>query len=781
VPVTPGATGADFEILLQFSLDQAANERVQKRVTTIEDELKKIQGEALKAGKAMNTMATTTTQKTEASNRSIVKLGGELAKLGGRAKQSSTQINQVVDSNISKYKQLEEAAKRARTQAALVSGAAARGAAASGGLLLAGGAVVGGILAEANRFAKEEELAGRATRATREWTQATNELAQARGRVDTVLLRESLPLLKQAARIAGQAASFIERNPELVRAALNAGKLAIALGAVGTLVFKGIKLVADIKYLTAVGTELIAAKLHNQAADKQLIAASKGLITNRADDLRRSLGVNGGGGKMGLLGLLGPLGAILGGGAAYSAIGQKASQFGANLFGTTPQKFWQEMLTYEKQALAVWAYDFGKLFGQETAEKWFRSLRGAAQAATGLRGGASAEAPAGLMSDQNRQIAASFGKWKEDDARLISEATQNRQKIIADAEKEIADATRKYSDQRVSINRQFNKERASIVTSYADDLKKAEVDYAKSRADIIKDAGLEIQRIEEDRQEAFRKTTLEHNDRMEDFAAARNALGLVKEERRFNQERSESERGVTREIAQRRQDIARRLTELAEQYTAERAQRQQQFEQALKVNGERRQEEMKQASEAYQAELKQARESRAQQLRELQETLNAERIRRREVFIAEIRDLDASLLGERGLKQKYYTLMLQDAEKWLAAYRGKLGGTTGSLTNVTGVGVGTKDTGGYAERGLYRMAWNGQREFVLGGSSTRAAEKIIGGNLSQENLLRALSGMGASKQANYYDQRRMQVPLSKDQREMYKRGAMEALQEVLGE
>ncbi len=767
--VTPGSVGADFDVLLAFSLDEEANKRVQARTTTIEQELKRIQDQASKAGKAINTAMQGVDKKADAAQKSVTKIGVQLAQLGARAKQSSTQVNQAVDSNIRKYKELEESAKRAASQAKLVSNAAARAGSIFGQGLIAGGAIAGGILAEANRYAREEEAAGRATQATREWTKATEELARARGRVDNVLLRESLPLLQEAARVANQAAGFIEKHPDIVRAALNVGVVVAGLSAVGLAVSKGVKLVADVRYLTAVATELLAAKLHNQAADKQLAAAT---VTNRADDLRRGLGQAPSRGAE----LVGTISKAL----IIAEVAHQATNFVLEKIGQPKLEAMFEAETSFIRRLPE--VIVGKIKLNDLAAEIVK----ATQATAGVRnaGGASANVNLRTNTANDQAIVNSFTKWKEDDARLISEAADKRKQIIADAEKAIADATARYGAQRVQINRQFDSSRASLVSNYAKDLTQTEANYEKSRADIIKGAGEEIQRIEADHQEAIRKMTLDHNQRVEDFTAARDALGLVKEERRFALEKAESERDINREIAQRRQDIARRLTDLAEQYTAERAQKQQQFQEALKENEARRQEELKQAADAYQAERQQARDSKAQQLRDLQEGLNAERLRRREVFIAEIRDLDASLLGERNKKQQYYNLMLQDAEKWLAAYRAKLAGgtSTNPFAGVSGTGGAVKvhDYSGYAYPGMYQMAANGQRQFVLGGGATRAAEQIIGSQLNQDNLMRALTASRSIRQATYNDQRKLYQTPSKDMLALMAQAADKAIEKMVG-
>jgi hypothetical protein len=70
--------------------------------------------------------------------------------------------------------------------------------------------------------------------------------------------------------------------------------------------------------------------------------------------------------------------------------------------------------------------------------------------------------------------------------------------------------------------------------------------------------------------------------------------------------------------------------------------------------------------------------------------------------------------------------------------------------------LGIKDSGGYVDKGIYRMAWDSRREFVMSGSTTKAAERALGGSLSQDNLLAAIAmANGQNKSVEYYDNRRM--------------------------
>jgi hypothetical protein len=76
-----------------------------------------------------------------------------------------------------------------------------------------------------------------------------------------------------SADVAEKAAAFTEAHPEIVQAALNVGLLTAGFGALATAVSKGIKLVADVKYLATLPVQIEAARMQDRAADKQLQAA----------------------------------------------------------------------------------------------------------------------------------------------------------------------------------------------------------------------------------------------------------------------------------------------------------------------------------------------------------------------------------------------------------------------------------------------------------------------------------------------------------------------------
>lgn len=89
---------------------------------------------------------------------------------------------------------------------------------------------------------------------------------------------------------------------------------------------------------------------------------------------------------------------------------------------------------------------------------------------------------------------------------------------------------------------------------------------------------------------------------------------------------------------------------------------------------------------------------------------------------------------------------------------GKIASAIGGLLR------GKQAAGGYANKsGLY-MRGEAGKEFVINNSTTRAAESVIGGTLTQERLLQALAGGG--RKVSYYDARRFDASVSANDRRM---------------
>lgn len=644
-----------------------------------------------------------------------------------------------------------------------VASSAAQGARISQAVLGVGVATVGGIFAAANKYVQDAE---RATAVTRAWKAEMDLISRNGERIGAVLAQEALPLLTQAARVTGQIARFIEQNPGLIKAAIGFGSAAAVIGGIGTAVFRGIETFARIGSLLSTA-QLTAARMMQAAADKQLLAAA---------------GMNKGAVGAGASGLLGKAGGATIAGVSVSTLGTitaAAAAFLALSIGISKEF---DVLYAQAQKLG----NAGKLVTAtlKLVEESFKFIPGMAlvPAIRNLRNefeelrpvlerlGLVAKEAKGAVASKGVAGTTSFGggiskdvldayiQFRDQALEIERDFQQDRLDIIRDYNASVISAVQDNQKAVSKINSNYQSTIADIYKSFNKENTKAERDYQQQRADIIRDSGEEIQRIEENLQEQLRKLSLDHEDKVDDLVASRDALGLVREQRRYQRERDEAERQANLEIARRRQDVAQRLQEARREFLEERAQRQEQLAERLQDAYEAYQEELKAQQEANAERMKDLRDAEQERLRELDYQHNAELARNREHFIARIRDLDAALLGEQQLRRAYYAQMIRDAQAFFDAYRRALPGGTGTTTGTTGTRTGVTTTttrtgttlvsrqhGGYTgDGGLINTH---QGEYVMNRETTRMMEGLIGGRLT-EGALRNFAQGGSTSNVN---------------------------------
>ena len=657
-------------------------------------------------------------------------------------------------------------------------------------LALGGGLIVGSFLAFANKYV---EGATEATQVTREWKAAQADLERSGQQVGEVLAREALPLLQEAAKVTRYLAGVLESHPEIAKATLYGGLLALAVGTIGKLYTQGLRLYADIKLDKAMALQFAAAELQLKASQNQLRAAglqaeasgTKGLPTTGSNvgsklgtialyatavtigaELGTALGNKIGeaiaGGRTGLAGQGGfGVGDVIAGGVAASQTPSFIFARGLNRLGVISDETVEKMRVNQTEVVRFTA----GLLGANKILNVIESL-----SPSKIEENLTQRPPSFLGGSRETQdkIVQAFSDWKQADAQIVQDAMEARKQIVADGEKAIVDITRNFTQQRAGIAAQFNSEAAQIAQRYQQETQKAEQDYQDERAQIVQDGNERIREIQEEEQEKREEIERDFAKAAAKAGADRDALALVQAQEARDEALAEAERGTQEAIAKERQETQQRLQELAVRYAQERLQRQQQYEQDLKENAIRRAQALKEAAERYQQELKQAREATAQKLKEAAEAANRERIERRQQFIAQLGDLGVTLNSERQLRVNAYNAMLADVTAWLnqmnAAFAnatqsaGGIGSASGGTTtglnsnpNFSGSGqYGTHDYSGYAYRGLYRMAQDGKPEWVMSGNDTRAAERAVGGQLTQQNVAQMISLMAAMRGSKEY-------------------------------
>ena len=260
----------------------------------------------------------------------------------------------------------------------------------------------------------------------------------------------------------------------------------------------------------------------------------------------------------------------------------------------------------------------------------------------------------------------------------------------------------------------------------------------------MKDYHVSVQRAEEDFQRQMRQLRAEHEGRLEDLIASRDVLGLRREMRSYERERSQATEEHAVEMSRMKADAADRLREMETQFAREKQRRMADYQQRLADQQEdftRQQEQQKAAFQQRLAELEtekrkelqELKQKHAEQLRELDRQYAQEKQRRYRAFVEQLRDLD---LFTGRLKQswdKFYADMEAKLRDFIAKAEGMEPTTTTTTT--------PKQAGGYASFGRYTLGEAG-REFVLSAPTTRKAERFVGGGLTQGGLIGALAGGG---------------------------------------
>lgn len=549
----------------------------------------------------------------------------------------------------------------------------------------AGALIAGPFVAAALAYTSQ---AGRAEETSRKWGRTTAQIADAYQDVGRVAARTLLPLLERAADLAEVVARLAEQHPGAVAAALGIGGGLLALGTLGTIAAQGIRLYADVKLLGA-------AALQNVAADKMLAAA--GLQSGGA-----------GAGGLGSLALFaGPAGLAAAALAGMQYFGWRAA---SGAYGPGSQSVARGAAGDPNALAGILSVAFGRALGG--------ALVPLVQAVSGQRGqsptvnqmgsrpGGTSPATFGaavqLYASYQQQLIAfeqDYGRRKTqiilDYAKRGIEIEQqyqeDRARIAADFSKSQGRELRDFLENERRTQREYAERVRLQLRDFARGEERAEQGYYEQRLKRARDFDIETQRAEEDHQARLLEFQADHADRARDFAGAQDALGLVKEQRRYEKERQQEELAYSKEARRRNEDYARELDDGEQAFREQREQRLADFEQQQADQKEQFQKDraerkadfaQRRADErqdfqqrladldAQHIKAKEKNEANfAEDLRAIDSQHTREKAKLEQDFKDRLNQLDAALLGEQKKRQDYYRRMALDLEDFLRAAR----------------------------------------------------------------------------------------------------------------
>jgi hypothetical protein len=432
------------------------------------------------------------------------------------------------------------------------------------------------------------------------------------------------------------------------------------------------------------------------------------------------------GGLPGVLGRAGLLGGAIAGGAfagrevgnvlGRAAYGEDYEEQGFRdvaLTATRVANVPMALLAAKLEEMGGKAGELGDFIGDNItkSDQWVQKMLGMTKATD--EGGKGIDDLTGSIQRMAKEAegAKILDELGRDLAKMEADYAQQREKIIRLSQDRVNAVYRRSGRARLQAAESYERNIGNIWQRYNEATVADEQNWAEQRAKILRDAGEEARKIERDLQEDLRKLRLDHEEKVAELVANRDALGLVRERRRYEREKDERERDANRRIAEQRRNAARELQEQRRDYEAKRAQRYAQLQRDLAEAAVQYEQRKKEVARQEAAQLEEIRRAKAAQLRELQIAhRNETRARVLEAHAA-IQAIGGALNAERNLRQQYYQYILQDAGAFMKSYRQALTseGVTPTATTTT-----TKEKtsfarflgyarGGYADYGLYML------------------------------------------------------------------------------
>ena len=617
------------------------------------------------------------------------------------------------------------------------------------GLVAAGiAAASAGVLYKALGYAQQYIAATEDnTQLTERWGDATKEINDAQLKIGKTLAIAILPALEKAADLVVKVADWMEANPE----AVSAGLKGIAAIATMASIVSGLTAVILVAQKTAVVLKAIQLAMAATAGyGTAAAAATRGLVTAGA--------------TTGIMATVMPLAlaalpVIIAAVAGYFAL----KGLGAAT-GTTPK----EGITAGQRVLAMSAKGWMQLFDvlDGGARKSEAELWKSAKALVGL--GDAAETAASKLenaaaAEKASSVVAAYQSYKE--AQLSIEKTYDEQILAANsaAKSQMLALEKTHASNVANILKNAASQIASIMAS----MEKSAADYAENIAQINADGKQALEDEEKTHQENLRKLAEDHAEKVQVLTNSRDAIGLAMENRAYK--KSVADENSRHRDAEKRisESIAKQLEQARKAYEEQLLAQQE----SLKAAEVARAEALAAENEAYIEQAKQIAENNAEALRAAEKQYNDENRAQEQAFSEQLRALDSNLLSDKQIRDAMYKQTLTDAQVWADAY-------ALALASATGTPAPIMDAGGYAVRGTYKLAENGAPEFVMAGGTTKMAERLIGGSLTQERLLAGLAGN--KKEITLNDHRRFDSRLSVADRNQIRADTVKVLREMLG-
>ena len=552
--------------------------------------------------------------------------------------------------------------------------------------------------------------------ASRKWLAAQKSIEDSTVKIGRVVTEDLLPAYEALAKTAERFAAWAEKNPEAMKTAVNIAGGLVLKGTAGSVFMTVARGVVDL--------QLVAATLMNAAATKQITAATM-MDKGAMGDVALLEGGSALGG-MGMAATVGVSAIAIVGGLAISwfvseGVDMLMTKLGINQKITgiieTNQAAGQRMYPGIIADPTLRANQIAINNGTSAVKDFTGALvTGRNNLMYGTPGNNAALTGGGGVSVPTKN-------WTQSDALLSS---------YIDYQTSMKAAQASYEANSLQMQNDYNAASSDLYSKYKTNDARAEADYYQARLDAAATYGTEVLRAEQDHQISMRRLYEDHASTMQDLTASRDGLGMIREMRKYEKERNRAEEDYNIAASRRNQDYGRQMSDMAAAYKKQRDQRLEDYELAAKDLAD--QNKKKQAA--------------------LAESLKTENDIIEKAFGARQAALGIIITDAGTAALAMITAYRSQLNAFLkATYASMMGGNYyGSKNNI-------RDSGGYMYPGMYQNA-SGANEWALDPRTTKYAESIVGGRLTQQNLIAAMMsgrGGGGGNSRTFNDQRTQNV------------------------
>jgi len=292
-----------------------------------------------------------------------------------------------------------------------------------------------------------------------------------------------------------------------------------------------------------------------------------------------------------------------------------------------------------------------------------------------------------------KQKAAAASQYGEQVKQIEDDAAKRRLEIIQNFADRAVQAESSYQRETASAKKAFDKTNSDATKAFSQANTQALNEYNKQRTDATAKFNLDEKRTKQDHQQEMLRLEGDHNGRVKDLVASRDALGLNKENESYAKQRDSAESDFSLASERRKQDFQQQLSDMASNYQEQRSQRAQEYaaQSAERINVFVAQQ--AERAQAHAQEMATLQKEKTDQLNLLTVSTNDQLLRLRDAylkqsnmmqtaFIDRLNSLSKSVMGDTAAFQKNMLAQsaafeaLLKAKGYIPGY-GQLGGLVG--------------------------------------------------------------------------------------------------------